>query len=516
MVTDLLEGLSPAQSEAVTTPAAPLAILAGPGSGKTHTLTRRVAYQCLAGRADPGHTLVLTFSRRAATELTGRLFRLGLPTGVRRGGVVAGTFHAVAWAEVSRYRAERGLPTVAVLGRPGRLVARAIGEALGRDPWPGEVGATLSGWSRLRADGLIPHDDVWTTYDGLKRARRVVDLDDLLEQCTEILTGDRSAADAARWRHRHVLVDEYQDLNSAHCRLLHAWVAGRPDVCVVGDPGQAIYGFNGSVPDLFDRLDGDWPGVEVITLGDNFRSTPEIVDLAGAVGSRGRSLRPAGPIPTLTEYADEDSETAAITAALAARRAPRRSWAGMAVLARTNARLRQIGAALDAADIPWRMRDPRPLADHAALASAPDDALATALDLESAGAPLAAALAEYHETSPLGTVRGFISWLDASGATGDVGAPGGVELATFHRAKGLEWPAVWVVGVGDLSPTDEERRLLYVALTRASEELAVSWAGTASEWVGALAAVRARLAASPAPDEQRRRLHELVGLLAAS
>ncbi|MHB8467368.1 MAG: UvrD-helicase domain-containing protein, partial [Acidimicrobiales bacterium] len=293
----LLEGLSPAQVEAVTTTAGPLAIVAGPGSGKTRTLTRRVAYRCVSGAADASHTLVLTFSRRAAVELLGRLARLGLPTGARSCGVVAGTFHAVAWAEVSRHRAERHLAPLAILGRPARLIRPALASVTGREPSAREVDAKVTEFARVRAQGLTPDDAVWVAYEQAKRSRGVADLDDLMALCLRILTEDPAAGEAARWRHRHVFVDEYQDLNPAHCRLLQAWVAGRPDVCVVGDPSQAIYGFNGSVPDIFDRLDADWPGGHVVTLDDNFRSSPEIVSFAGALGAQAIGHRPPGPVP---------------------------------------------------------------------------------------------------------------------------------------------------------------------------------------------------------------------------
>ena len=108
MARDVLEGLSEAQADVVTHAASPLAVIAGPGAGKTRVLTRRVAWRCRSGAAAPGHTLALTFSRRAADELRARLAALGLPGQSRDGGVVAGTFHAVAWAQVTRRRAEEG------------------------------------------------------------------------------------------------------------------------------------------------------------------------------------------------------------------------------------------------------------------------------------------------------------------------------------------------------------------------------------------------------------------------
>ena len=571
---DLLVGLSPAQAAVVTSEAAPLAVIAGPGSGKTRALTRRVARRCRTQDIDPSHVLVLTFSRRAASELLARLGRLGLPAGARQAGVVAGTFHSVAWAELARHRADRGQEPPAILGRPGRLIGPALAAVFGREPRRAEVTAVTGelGWARrqgsgpdgyselLRQAGRRPSidpavtADVWRRYDQAKRFRRVLDLDDVLEGCTRLLTEDAEAAAAARWRYRHVFVDEYQDLNPAHRRLLSGWVGGRPDVCVVGDPDQSVYGFNGSSPDLFDRVAADWPGVTVLTLADNFRSTPEVVALAGAVrpgpsqavaggppggpGSRpGCSRRPPGPLPSLRAHADDRAEADAVADAVAARRAPGRSWGAMAVLARTNERLRTMAGALERAGIPWRLRDPRPLADRAEVRGwldalpgrAPVGDLAELLADEAPGPDrdaLERAVAEFRSTAPAGTVSGLQSWLDASGVTADEAPGAGVDLATFHRAKGLEWPAVWVVGLeeglvplasaGDPLALAEEQRLLYVALTRAEDELSLSWAarrsGVAcrpSRWLAELSQVATILAAEPDPADQRARLASL-------
>ena len=537
---DVLAGLSDAQVAAVTTTAAPLAIVAGPGSGKTRVLTRRVAYRCLTGDAEPAHTLVVTFSRRAASELLDRLARLGLPVGARQSGVTAGTFHALAFAELSRHRAERGLPAVRVLGRPARLIGPALAGVLGRDPFPDELTDVAGRISRGEVDDPVVSATA-AAYVQAKRTRRVLDLDDLLADCARLLTEDDEAGRAARWRHRHVFVDEYQDLNPAHRRLLNAWVGHRPDVCIVGDPDQAIYGFNGASPDLFERVTQDWPQATIVTLSDNFRSTPEIVALATAVrGSGGVSRRPPGPVPTVTAHTTDLAEAAAVAEAISARRVPGSSWSGVAVLARTNARLRMVASALDQLCVPWRLRDPRPLADRPAvrawLSAVPDKSPVADLGehvaedaVVSDGAALIRAVAEFRAVAPMGTVGGFASWLDATGVTADEGDGTGVDLATFHRAKGLEWPAVWVIGVEDglvpLAGADvaEEQRLLYVALTRASDELSVSWTGRRgrsgcrrSPWIDDIERARAALASEPAPAVQRLRFDELLRGLKAS
>jgi DNA helicase-2/ATP-dependent DNA helicase PcrA len=518
MAVDLLSGRSPAQVEAVMTPDAPLAIIAGPGSGKTRVLTRRVAYRCQVGTAAPLHCLVVTFSRRAAVEMQTRLTRLGVPIGAPNGGVVVGTFHALAYAEVRRDRAERHLPAPSVLGRPARLMRPILAGLLGRRPTPEEV------------DGVLPSAVAGAAqelYAQAKRERQVLDLDDLLAECTRLLSEPSRRAVSA-WRHRHLFVDEYQDLNPAHHRLLGAWVGDRPDLCVVGDPGQAIYGFNGASPDLFDRLADDWPGAKVLTLDENFRCSPEVVAMARAVRPEaGPAVGLPGPLPTVTGYADQEAEAAAVAMAAAGSGSTNR-----AVLARTNGRLRLVAGALDRLGVPWRIRDPRPLADRrdvrAALDSLPPRAPAADLGPICAEDPqlavLAAPLAEFRSLGPGGTVGGFASWLDLAGVTADEGAPVGVDLATFHRAKGLEWDAVWVIGVDDglvpLFNADEaeEQRLLYVALTRARDELAVSWSdlGGPSPWIPSLDVAQRSLAAELPRDEHRARWAELLELVKAS
>ena len=556
---DLLEGLSEAQAAIVTAADAPLAVVAGPGAGKTRVLTRRIAWRCRDGAAAPDHTLVLTFSRRAAGELLTRLGGLGLPAGPRQAGVTAGTFHAVAWAQICRRRADLGRAAPALLPRPGRLLGPALAGVLGRDPLPGEVRGAVDdvAWARLRQLGPADYGEAarrhrrrsvldpavvaaaWATYTTTKDRQGLVDLDDLLEMGAAMLEQDTDQRAAAHWRYRHVYVDEYQDLNPAHLRLLRAWVGGRPDVCVVGDPDQAVYGFNGASPDLFERVAADWPGIRVVALREDFRSSPEIVSVTEALRATGsaapaggpprHSRRGPGPLPRLLPFTGEGAEAAAIATALLGRHGPGQGWGRTAVLARTNARLHVVAAALSAAGIPWRLRDARPLADRPQVRAwlrelsdtAPVADLADVLDVgpRSPDSDLVlAALDEYLAQPGARTVAAFRTWLDATGVTGDAPTGPGVDLSTFHRAKGLEWDAVWVAGVEEgtvpLASTGaapaslaEEHRLLYVALSRAATELTVSWVGPEpSRWIAPLTAVTEALAACPAPPDQRRRL----------
>ena len=212
---DLLEGLSEAQAEVVTTTAAPIAVVAGPGAGKTRVLTRRIAWRARHGDADADHVLVLTFSRRAAGELLGRLSALGLPAGARHAGLTAGTFHAVAWAQLARHRADRGQAPLVLLPQPGRLARPALAGALGRDPFPPEVRAFVDelAWARMRgvtaatyvelaAGGRRLRPEVvgaaWADYERSKHRQGLVDLDDLLERGATLIEDDADARAAIR------------------------------------------------------------------------------------------------------------------------------------------------------------------------------------------------------------------------------------------------------------------------------------------------------------------------------
>jgi DNA helicase II / ATP-dependent DNA helicase PcrA len=527
----LLEGLTEAQRRAVTSDAAPLCVLAGPGSGKTRVLTRRIAYLAAEGRAAPRHVLALTFTRRAAGELTRRLRGLGV-----RDAVAAGTFHAVAFASLRQWWADQGRPSPTLVERPSRLLAR-VRAAARLDP--GLPLADVAGeieWARSRLvdpDGYeaaalaarrrpaVPVPTVallYARYEAEKRRRGLVDFHDLVVRCGDALLADPDFAARQRWRFRHVFVDEYQDVNPAQARLLEAWRGDRLDLFVVGDPNQAIYGWNGADPGLLDAFPDRFPSAAVLSLDDNFRSTPEVVAVATAVlaaaGGRPRPQRghrAEGPAPSVRAFPSEHAEARAVADDLRRRRTAGAAWSHHAVLFRSHAQAAALEAALTAAGVPHRLRGSRSFLDapeaQALLGDLRNGAVPLRVwvaDLEALargdgpGGPapdgaaadeLARLGRELLEHDPGATAESFRAWLGAAArADGDDPAHGtdAVELATFHAAKGLEWPVVFVVGVEDgLVPIsrattraarDEERRLLYVAVTRAVDELHCSWA----------------------------------------
>jgi DNA helicase II / ATP-dependent DNA helicase PcrA len=513
----LVHGLTEAQRGAVMAGGAPLCVLAGAGSGKTTVLARRVARRILDSTARAEHTLVVTFTRKASGELRERLGRLGVP-----GRVSAGTFHAVAFAQLRRHWADRGVRPPALVDDPARLVVSALGSrasiaparraaVLGEIHWaqvsmlgPDEYAAAARAAQRDASAGISDDDvaAIYRAYVSEKRRRDVLDLDDLVTHCASVLEDDEAAAAAQRWRIRHVFVDEFQDVNPAQWRLLRAWLGGGRDLFVVGDPKQAIYAWNGADPTLLDRLPDLLPGTEVLRLDDNHRCTPQVLSAAQAVlgASAGRASRPDGLSPAVEGFDDDEHEAVALVRWLRQAHRPGRPWSHLAVLARTNARLEPVAQALAGAGIPYRVAGAARAAADARGAQAELRRMPKTRHLRGALAELAvnrdglppalARLSDEHAVEfPDATVGEFLEWIVAGGdADMEVDGADGLELSTFHRAKGLQWPAVAVVGLEQgmvpiayaTTPAAraEERRLLYVALTRAEDDLWCSWART--------------------------------------
>ena len=463
---DLLRDLTPRQREAVVTPTQPLCILAAAGAGKTRVLTRRIAFRVAAGTADARHVLALTFTRRAGREMAGRLHRLLLDA--ETSPIEAGTFHALAYRQLRRYWADRGETPAALLERKSRVLAELAAERPGLRHVPVADLAAEIEWARARLIGPADYGQacseagrplpatpeslaaLYARYEAEKQRRRLVDFDDLLARCVTALESDPVFAAAQRWRWRHFFVDEFQDINPLQHRLLLCWLGGRLDVCVVGDPNQSIYAWNGADPGLLSSVAAQWPATHLIRLDDNHRCTPEVVAAAAAVlgrdGADLRSSRPAGPPPVVRRYRSDAAEARGVASELREARSNGLAWSQLAILFRTNAQAGAFIDALAAAGIPYRL-------SGVELSGDADEAVEAAISPDSRG---------------------------------DEEPPDGVTLSTFHRAKGLQWRAVWVAGLErGLVPIShattppevaEERRLLYVALTRAESELHCSWA----------------------------------------
>ena len=361
---------------------------------------------------------------------------------------------------------------------------------------------------------------LYARYEEEKRKRGLIDFDDLVWRCADALERDAEFAAGQRWRFRHLFVDEFQDTTPAQLRLLRAWLGDRVDLTVVGDPDQAIYGFAGADAGFLSRFGKSFPGGEVVRLDRNYRSTPQIVKAADALladGDRRRAPRTAageaGPNPTITTYDDDRAEALGVAGRLKAARQDGVAWSDCAVLYRTNAQSAVFEEVFAREQIPFRVRGAgrfleRPEVTRALEALRTDGPAKTAsgeafLDRvaslparlpESAKEEqrehldaLVRLAREYVESDGANaSAAGFEAWLTTN-LRDDSPTAGGesVELLTFHRAKGLEFHTVCVTGlerglvpiVHAETPADraEERRLLYVAMTRATRVLALSW-----------------------------------------
>ncbi|MFM8971520.1 MAG: ATP-dependent DNA helicase UvrD2 [Actinomycetota bacterium] len=528
----LLEGLDPSQREAVTTEARPLAIHAGAGSGKTRVLTLRIAWQSATGAIAPGRVLALTFTRKAAAELRDRLARLGVTE-----GVAAGTFHSIALAQLRRRAADRNTLMPTVLASKARIIGPLLGRRDNDRLRIPDVAAEIE-WAKARLiapprylDAVaasareVPQVEriaaIYERYEAEKHRRDLIDFDDLLIRMRLEMERDPEFAHAQRWRFRHLFVDEFQDTNRSQFRLLETWLGeGTPgvgvDLCVVGDPDQAIYGFAGADPRYLDDLDQHFPGATTVRLRFNYRSTPQVVVTSRSVLPASRSRlevstpKPDGPAPTVTAYESEREEARAVVGAARSVHSGERPWRSMAVLYRTNAQSLAFEEECKRVGVPYRVRGgsaflDRPevkdlLAGMRATAGGGARTFAEALiDLQSDAEESPEEVREHAEAlaslgreylaaeGGIGSVEGFLGFLSAALRNDDVAGADALELLTFHAAKGLEWETVWVTGLeagfvpikhaeGKASELAEESRLLYVALSRSRRWLHCSHA----------------------------------------
>ncbi len=562
----LLGDLDEPQWTAVTTPSTLVAVIAAAGSGKTRVLARRIAYRVATGTADARHTLTLTFTREAAGELRRRLRALGL-----RDFVEAGTFHSIALGLLRQRWADAGRPAPTVISDRERLIADVA------DGCPVELLGTERTWSAAR--GVKPADYVAAArtvnrrcgvpaerignaleaYEVLKRRRGVVDLDDLLLDLSHELATDGAFAEATRWRFRHVLVDEAQDLNPMQHRLLRQLTSTRNDLFLVGDPAQAIYAFNGSDPTLLTDVDRHLPGIELVRLSTNRRSSPQIVEAgrhvlaASGQPSDAVSARADGESVTIVVAADEDDEAAQVASIVRALPHGRIHNGGVAVLARTHEQLKGLRAAFTRARVPMKrvalapgstlattVRTATMLSSASQLRAYAHDVLDTppnatgepAADREQTERRVAAVVLDFLREQPLGDGFALRGWIAATNPFNDPADGEGVELLTFHAAKGREWHTVVVTGVetglvphrsaGNVDAKAEEARLLHVAITRASDQLVITraerrrgYARQASPFILGLSSEPVELVAAPdeihrPPDPTRLRTASLI------
>jgi len=536
----VLEGLDDEQRAVAESLEGPVMVLAGAGTGKTRAITHRIAYGVLTGAHDPRRTLAVTFTNRAAGELRGRLRELGVAgVQARTFHAAALRQLRYFWPRLSDRAFPEIMPSKASLVARA-LSANEISPdtSLVRDVSSDIEWArvnffdehTLPTAEVTRALSLDKADlaRVLASYEQAKSDRGVIDFEDVMIVLIGALSSDHSIAREVRTAYRWLTVDEYQDVNPVQHELLTLWRGDRDDVCVVGDPSQTIYSFTGASPDYLLRFDTDHPGATTVRLVRCYRCTPQIVELANALIHSGTSSRnavtlqsqnAAGPVPVVTDYDDDVSEARAVATSIQTSIAAGARPRDIAVLYRINAQAVEIESALADAGVPVTVRGSERFFDRGEVREAVSRLRAAArfaADAAPAGASLVddvtdvlsamgwssqqptttgavrerweslAALVELAREMTGATLAEFVDHLDERSAAQFAPVADGVTLASIHAAKGLEWPIVYLIGCSDgLIPLqhaegedqiEEERRLLYVAVTRAAGELHVSWA----------------------------------------
>lgn len=447
-------GLDAQQRAVATSFGVPVVVLAGAGTGKTRAITHRIAYGAFSGVLDPGRTLAVTFTAKAAGELRHRLAHLGVPQ------VQARTFHAAALRQIRYFwPLVHGVELPQVTGSTFSLIAEAA-RGLGvpiDTPLLRDLAAEIS-WTKVsniaahryaelaaragRQISGLDHEKVAATlarYEQVKKRRQLIDFDDILLCAIALLHEHPEVAAQVRDQYRHFTVDEYQDVSPVQRTLLELWIWDGTDICVVGDVNQAIHTFAGAQPSYLTNFAHEHPGAITLKLETNYRSTPQVLEAANALIGRGLRLRPTradGPGLQVVPAADEQVEAAEVARWLVDEHDAGRAWRELGVLYRINAQAEALEEELKTLRVPYVVRD-----------------------LEGRSA------APHPTGEPL---------------------PDAVTLSTMHSAKGLEWESVAVIGLSEglmpfaLATTPaalaEEKRLLYVALTRARTGLRLSWA----------------------------------------
>jgi DNA helicase-2/ATP-dependent DNA helicase PcrA len=575
-LSDLLDALDPEQREVAEALRGPVRVLAGAGTGKTRAITHRIAHGVAQGIYAPTEVLAVTFTTRAAGEMRGRLHRLGAP-GVQARTFHSAALRQLRWFWPTTYGGE--LPTLtesklALVAGAARRLRVQTDQALLRDlaseiEWAKVSNVGPDDYAKVadRRGRAVAGLDVETVgrlfggYEEVKRSQARMDMEDVLLLTAGMLAEEERVAAAVRAQYKWFVVDEFQDVSPIQSALLDLWLGGRDEICVVGDPAQTIYSFAGADASYLHDFPRKFPGTTSVELFRNYRSTPQVVDTANAVlagsGStsvRLRAQRPAGPEVRYAPAPDEVAEAEAVADAVGTLLRGGTPPSEIAVLFRINAQSEAFEEALASRGLPYVVRGAARFFDRPEVKQAvtllrgairTDDGSATVLDL------VRATLAGMGWTTEAPTTRGqtrdrweslqalmtmaeeagelsptdFLADLDRRAAEQHAPAAGGVTLATLHAAKGLEWDAVFLAGMHDgvmplvHATTDaeieEERRLLYVGMTRAREHLVLSWAAARtpggrgnrqpSRFLQGLLPAEAR--AASAKPKQRRAVH---------
>ncbi|MGO2633027.1 MAG: ATP-dependent DNA helicase UvrD2 [Galactobacter sp.] len=550
---EILTGLDPEQAAVAAQLHGAMVVIAGAGTGKTRAITHRIAHGVAAGEYVPQQVLAVTFTARAAAEMRTRLRGLGAA------GVQAHTFHAAALRQLQYFwpQAVGGFlphlldhkaPLVAEAARRLRLPAdrATVRDLAGEIEWAKVSMLTPETYAApgLDRDGVGDLDHqamarLYQAYEDVKTDRGMIDFEDVLLLMVGIIEDDERIAAEIRSQYRHFTVDEYQDVSPLQQRLLGGWVGGRNEVCVVGDPSQTIYSFTGATPRHLLEFTRTHPGAAEVHLVRDYRSTPEVVNLANRVLTSRRperrldqrgtvwaqpleliAQREHGPAAQFHEAADDEQEAQFVASSI--KTLVERggvSLRDIAVLYRTNGQSEAMERALSEAGIGYQLRGAERFFQRREVKEALAQIRTSARQVPGERAvdlvPTLLSSLGWQRSAPTGTgavrekweslsalvalakdlddglsdedlsMAAFAAELEARAATAHAPVVEGVTLASLHSSKGLEWDTVFLAGLSeglmpisfaeDQAEVDEERRLLYVGITRAKSRLIFSW-----------------------------------------
>ena len=532
MPADLLAKLDDQQREAALSLLGPTCIIAGAGTGKTRTITHRIAYGIAKGYYSANRVLALTYTNKAAAELRSRLRALGVGT------VSAKTFHSAALAQLEYFWPQfAGASAPAILEskakllgklaeeRKLRLDAAAIRDLAAEIEWRKYSMLSLEQYAQTQRKppgNLSPQLllELLQAYEDSKAAANQIDWEDVLILCLGLLRAEPRALAHVQQQYRFFTVDEYQDISPLQEALLQTWLGDRSDICVVGDPNQTIYSFTGASSRFLHDFQRQYEQATVIELTQNYRSTQQIVNFANrlrALSGSQTSLSAVGPVglaPRIMRFetlADEVSYVASqVRAAIDAGTKPSQ----IAVLYRINGQSESMEQALARAGVEYQLRGgvrffARPevvqamqtiRAELVSGTSKSTTHLVTeiARGLGWSVEPPAVGGAARDKWESLNSLLGILDEVPADISLEDFYSElverqrsqhdpvrAAVTLSTIHAAKGLEWEQVYVIGLSEgylpitYAKTEteiaEEARLLYVAITRAKRHLLLTW-----------------------------------------
>jgi DNA helicase II / ATP-dependent DNA helicase PcrA len=531
----ILDSLDPEQQEAARSLVGPTCILAGAGTGKTRTVTHRIAYGIAKGYYSANRVLALTYTNRAAGELRARLRQLGI------GAVSVKTFHAAALAQLEYFWPQfAGVPAPSVLESKASLIAKVaesqkirletggVRELASEIEWRKFSMLSMDEYvavaaSRPKVAGLSPAKNIelQQAYEEAKIKAQRIDWEDVLVLTLGLLRAEPRALAHVHQQYRFFTVDEYQDISPLQHALLDAWLGDRNELCVVGDPNQTIYSFTGASSSYLQNFSKVYPDANVIQLTRNYRSTQQIVNFANRLTEESGFVEPlqsqgdVGMAPRTISFATIQDECASVAASIKGKLEQGVRASDIAVLYRVNGQSEAIEHALAQAGIDYQVRGGERFFNRveiqAAIRAIRAEALATTDKplfqvvseicrslgwqtqaptepglLREKWESLNSLLAITDELAPEATVADFAAELEERQRSQHEPVKAAVTLSTIHAAKGLEWQIVHMIGLTEgylpisYAQTEpeirEEKRLMYVGITRAKREITLTWA----------------------------------------